>query len=56
MDAWLVGCLHNDLRSEPTNLAQTIKISNIRSKNYFLVSYHIQFFSRYNIYLNSGKS
>jgi hypothetical protein len=30
----LVGCLHNNLRNEHTNPAQTLEITNIRYKNY----------------------
>jgi hypothetical protein len=33
--ACLLVCAHNYLRDEPTNLAQTLEITNIRSKNYF---------------------
>jgi hypothetical protein len=31
----LYACSHNKLRNEPTKLAQTLEITNIRSKNYF---------------------
>jgi hypothetical protein len=33
--ACMLPCSHNNLRNEPTNLAQTLEINSIRSKNYF---------------------
>jgi hypothetical protein len=34
---WLFARNNNNFRNEPTNIAQTIEITNIRSKNYFWI-------------------
>jgi hypothetical protein len=51
----ILACSHNNLRNEPTNLVQTLEITNIRSKKLVLYKSHItkKFVKLYNLYLKN---